>query len=284
MTLLGKIFTVLIFVMSLVFMSFAVAVYAVNRNWRDVVTNTEATAEMPLGLRDQLGNAKNKHKELDRQLEELKYELAMERAARRSALAYLESHRSQLQASNVQLAAENAKLSEKETELVHVVKTTQDNLTRMNDEVVGLRGEIRDTQLNRDTKFSELLVATDTLHQMRGVHRRLSERNEQLAAQVATQKGVLEAHGLNEHTPIGGIAPHLDGKVLAVSSKAKLVEVSIGADDGLREGHELNVTRGSQFLGRIIIRRTDPDRAVGEIDPQLQKGLIQKGDRVYTKV
>ena len=43
MNLVGKIFTVLIFVFSLVFMSFAVAVYATHKNWRAVVQNTDAS-------------------------------------------------------------------------------------------------------------------------------------------------------------------------------------------------------------------------------------------------
>ena len=41
MNLVGKIFTVLIFVMSLVFMSFAVVVYATHRNWKEVVERPE---------------------------------------------------------------------------------------------------------------------------------------------------------------------------------------------------------------------------------------------------
>ena len=37
MNLVGKIFVVLIFVMSVVFMAFAMAVYATHKNWREVV-------------------------------------------------------------------------------------------------------------------------------------------------------------------------------------------------------------------------------------------------------
>ena len=38
MNLVGKIFIVLILVMSLVFMSFAVVVYATHHNWKEVAT------------------------------------------------------------------------------------------------------------------------------------------------------------------------------------------------------------------------------------------------------
>ena len=54
MNLVGKILIVLIFVMSLVFMSFAVAVYATHTNWRLRVMNETPTRENPLGLVKQL--------------------------------------------------------------------------------------------------------------------------------------------------------------------------------------------------------------------------------------
>ena len=42
MTLLGKILTILILVMSILFMAFAVSVYATHTNWRDQVTKLGA--------------------------------------------------------------------------------------------------------------------------------------------------------------------------------------------------------------------------------------------------
>ena len=54
MNLVGKIFTVLIFVMSLVFMTFAIMVYATQKNWKLVVDNSQDTVERPLGLSQRL--------------------------------------------------------------------------------------------------------------------------------------------------------------------------------------------------------------------------------------
>ena len=51
MNLVGKIFVVLILVMSVVFMAFAMAVYATHRNWREVVVNEQAAPDKPLGLK-----------------------------------------------------------------------------------------------------------------------------------------------------------------------------------------------------------------------------------------
>jgi hypothetical protein len=67
-----------------------------------------------------------------------------------------------------------------------------------------------------------------------------------------------------------------------------MIEVSLGADDGLRKGNTLEVFRNagtiSKYLGRIQVVRTSPDKAVGKIMPEFRKGNIQKEDRVATRV
>ncbi len=52
MNLVGKIFTVLILVMSVVFASCVVAVYATHKNWMAVVDNPTATPQTPWGCRN----------------------------------------------------------------------------------------------------------------------------------------------------------------------------------------------------------------------------------------
>ena len=78
------------------------------------------------------------------------------------------------------------------------------------------------------------------------------------------------------------IPPAVAGVVTAVSKN--LVEISLGSDDGIRDGHQLDVFNNTNFLGRIKIRRTAPNRAGGEIIPEYSKGEIKKGDRVATRL
>ena len=57
MTLLGKIFTMLIFMMSLLWMAFAIATYTTQKVWRDVALRPESEVkgeDTPLGLKWQL--------------------------------------------------------------------------------------------------------------------------------------------------------------------------------------------------------------------------------------
>jgi len=283
MTFLGKIFTVLIFIMSLVFMSFAVAVYMTQRNWRDYAKNEVATEEKPLGLEPQLKQAMEKNDELRAEKEKLEDKLKMETAARRTALASLEAHRQQLIDRLAVKERENKDLVARERAAIAELNTAHVSLTGLQEEVAVLRGDIVATQQDRDLQFRQVVDLTDRIHQARGVRRRLEERRDQLTEEVGLQKKVLRAHGLTKDTPLDNRPPKLEGVVLAVSAKSGLVEVSIGSDDGLRDGHQLEMFNKGRYLGRINVVKTTPDRAVGEILKEYRKGDVQKGDRVITK-
>ena len=91
---LGKVFVVLILIMSLVFMGLAMAVYATHKNWKEIIDGTN-------GLAAQLQQAETTNNQLteqhNRKVEELDAEIqAAEQRAR------------QLEAERVALIARNA--------------------------------------------------------------------------------------------------------------------------------------------------------------------------------
>ena len=66
-------------------------------------------------------------------------------------------------------------------------------------------------------------------------------------------------------------------------NNSDLVEISLGADDGLKIGHLMEVRRGPTYLGEGVVRKTGPDRAV--LQMKTRKRLnIQKGDTVTTRI
>ncbi|MBW3596165.1 MAG: hypothetical protein KY475_02700 [Planctomycetes bacterium] len=277
MNLLGKIFTVLIFIMSLVFMSFAVAVYATHTNWKMKVI------EPTTGLKPQLAQQKEINDQLQAEILRLKNDIAKEKAARVNALATLEAKLLDARDSLTQKEDELAKLQSAHQVLVETNDNTQDMLTVLTDEVNNLRDEIRTAQQDRDEQFAQVVALTDLLNQARGELGRLDERYNQLLAQNATMSRVLEKNGLEAETPVSHIPPRLDGVVLQVS-EGDLLEVSIGSDDGLKKGHLLEVFRGNQYLGRVEVVSTKPDVSVARILKPYHRGPIQRGDNVRTKV
>jgi hypothetical protein len=108
----------------------------------------------------------------------------------------------------------------------------------------------------------------------------------QLTSQVSNMTRVMEANGINPATNAGAVTPTVDGVVSRIqrSGGTQLVEVTIGADDGLKSGDTLEVFRGSKYLGRLNIMQTSPDKSVGQVNRRFQQGQIQEGDRVATRL
>ena len=271
MTLLGKIFTVLVLCLSVLFMGLTIAMYATYENWYD-------QADL---LNKQLSKAKTDRQELEARRDQILRQLTMERAARRQALSSLQSHLNELATKLDEMEKANESLVTTQREAIATMEVTSNHLVSLNQEVQALRKQVTTVQQDRDDKFARVVKLTDDLNQMKGLEVRLKERMMQLTDQLAQAKVVLDRNGLDINMPVG--PPAVEGLVLEVG-KNNLVEISIGRDDGLRAGHELDVSRGNRYLGRIIIVRTLSDRAVAEIKKDFSKGLIQKGDRVRTKV
>ncbi len=145
-----------------------------------------------------------------------------------------------------------------------------------------MREQIRTEQQERDELFSQVLALTDQMNKLRGFKNQLQDRNEQLMAQVTRYQEVTQAKGIDINEPLDGAPPERNGEVLQIDRPTSLVLVSIGYDEGLREGHYLEVTRGGRYIGKLKVRKTETDRAVAEIMADYSDGIIQERDRVDT--
>ena len=277
MTLVGKIFTMLILIMSVAFMAFSVMVFATHKNWKDYVTNPTT------GLQKQLELAKTAKADADSQIQRLKEELKMEQAARTGAIAVLTSRNVQLEQALSAQTAELNTLSANHTTVAATAKQAQERLATLEDEVNKTRDSLRKTEEDLEKQVLAVVKLTDDLNQAITLRDSEKEKNTQAVLQIAQMKMVMDSHNLSIDALVSHIPPKVEGIVLEVSDK-DLIEISIGKDDGLKEGHSLDVYRGNTFVGRILIRRTAPDRAVGQIIKELQRGQIKRGDRVSTKL
>ncbi len=275
MTLLGKSFSVVILILSLTFMVLALAVNASHRNWRDVVlgdNGLKAQIETIERTNNQLLDAKNRTQaSLDR-----------EQAARRTALAALQTQLDQIESQLTSSLATNTQLEAKNTFLTELDKSRAEELQRLTEETRRLGQQIRTEQADRDKLFQQTLVLTDTMNKLRGLVQLQQDRNEQLMAQVTRFKEVVDANGIDMNQPLDGAPPQTNGNILVINRPKNLVEISIGSDDGLRQGHTLEVTRKARYVGKVRVISTEPDRSVAEILRDYSEGILQEGDRVDT--
>jgi len=277
MNLVGKIFIVLILLMSLTFMGFAVAVYATHQSWLEAINNPTT------GYKAKLELATTKRNQLEAQLAELKERTDAERTARVAKLGTLETERTELRRELDGQLNENAKLVQQAREAVATMDTTQQTLAAMRTEVDGLRTNIRKSQTERDEKFKDFIKLTDEFNQAQGELKRLKSQNAVLADQIAHNRTIANRLGVNLEIAAEDHVVKADG-IIEAASKDGLVEISLGSDDGLKIGTLLNVKRGARYIGRIEVVQTAPEKSVARILKEFRKGPIERNDVVTTPI
>ena len=268
---LGKIFVFAVMVMSVVFMSFAIAIFSSHTNWQ---------------------------KESERLQTELEQATA-ERAAKESELTTLIDQNAASEKDQEQVVKKlETALQQKDTELAGLKKKREVELSNLDkdiadlseakderdaaDSLVGkLREEIHGLQDKLKKSVNDGASLASELHQSESELAMTTERKKQLEEQVANARVVLQQNGLSLKRP-EMVIPVVGGVVTAVAND--LAEVSIGSDDGLQAGHELEVFRADEYLGRLRVVSVKPDRAVVRVLKDFARGIVQRGDRVATRL
>lgn len=276
MNLLGKALVVAILVMSVVFMSLAMAVYSTHQNWYEEAERLQGELTTLTAERDRNVAEHNR----------LESQLRGEIESSQQQVRKLETERVALTGRVANTQSELDQLKQAQRDATAAVAATQQNNLTLAEEVSGLRDEIRTAQTSRDESFAATVTATEEAHQVRNELETVAERNSELTQQVANMRTVMVEEGLDPNTSIDAVKPRVDGVVSKVQRQAgtTLVEISIGSDDGLKPQHTVDVYRGDRYIGRVLILKTDPDRAVGRVDRNYQIGPIQEGDRVATRL
>lgn len=277
MNLVGKIFVVLIMLMSVFFSAMAVMVYSTHKNWKDEVLRRPEDVKpgQTVGMTYRLEEEKKKHLELEKEKEDLKKQLAALRAAKVQQVAKLDAERVRLSRERDEIAGQLATLIDTRETAIEDVRLAQKNLSRLGEQIDGLRVAIRDARALIDTKFTEGLVKTEQLHIAKGQLDEIQRRNLKLIEDAEEAKKLVEA-GVGGQA--AGQPPQVEGFVTAVSNEKKLAEISLGSDDGMKEGHELEVFRDGAYVGQLVIVKTTTDRAVGKIARLVRP--MNRGDKV----
>jgi hypothetical protein len=273
---LGKVFVVVILIMSLVFMGLALAVYATHKNWQQVSVD----------LKKKLTDAQAENTRLQTEHNRRVEDLTRERTIAEQQLAKVETEQKSLAERNTLIQAQLDGLRQEQSKGIAAVASTQKLNESLTTDVTDLRTRIKTAQLDRDKLFKTALDATEELHKAAGEYNAARERNEQLTKQTAGMTAVMREKGIDPNTEPGSVVPTVEGQISKVERKAggQLVELTIGADDGLKAGNTLEVSRGAKYLGRVEIIQTSPDKSVGRVDRRFQQGQIQEGDRVATRI
>lgn len=278
MTYLGRVFTLLVLLLSVVFFIVSLLV-----NSTHISHKTKLAA-----LQTQNKQLETTNNELKGLVEQLQTSRSQEQAARVTALGslqtQLESLKDQL-AQKVKQTNDQSAVLTLQSQQLKEASTRVTSLTSQNDT---LTKELDKIVTDRNDQRKRVISLTDSLNSLKSVEADLLAEKAKLQndatlfqARAETAMSALKAAGIADPDDVP--PTDLKGEILAVNGN-QMVVVSIGRDDGLREGHKLEVYRGGQYLGRIEIRKTEDDKSSGQILTSFRKGYIQAGDKVAAKI
>lgn len=276
MNLVGKICIILILIVSLGFMFLSMAVYATHQNWRERAESVKKQLDEKIDENDQLVERRNRNMQ----------QIEVERDIAVQELVKVERERRTLAEYNSKMQQELDSDRLLKGQAIEAAKAVQANNSQIMKELEGLRVEKRKEQSDRDLAFVAAKRATDALHQKFIQLIKAKERVQELIEDNAKYRNWIASLGHDPSRRPDAVVPRVDGEVLIVrrQNTEQLIEISIGSDDGLTQGHTVEVYRGQRYLGRADIQKTAPDKSIGKMIPRTLNGRIEVGDRVATKL
>jgi hypothetical protein len=283
MTFVGKILVIIITVLALFFLALSTVVFTTATNWKDEATTLKTkVSELETKVRGSTENLEAAKKDLD------------------SAKLAHEAELKNLNETNTKREDENRRLQDEITKQRAAVAVALENekashldAEAQRKETVVLRENVRAVQ----TQANEVMIRLTELNdRIRLLERDLgvaTGNNKDLRDRVARLQGALTKAGLPSdplvYAALASPPPELEGVVRRVNAANNEVEISVGADDGVVVGHELNLFRTQpqpDYLGKIRIISVDHDQAVGSVvgGKTLQGKRILEGDLVATQI
>ena len=288
MSFLGKLLVGLQLFLSIVFLIFAGAVFSTQKNWKAAKEVVDANYTKLDADKKQVEEAFAAHK--TRVDIELKNE--QQRAADAEGRAKL--LKDQVDAGDVELVAAKTERDEQR----ELAKVSVEEARQRREESLLQRGINNDLQKLLNEKQDRVKALEDVKFNLQVAEKALQDKHSKLLSDLAVMQKIIAANGLStDPQTVAGLQtppPAVDGEVLetkrAGRSGSDLVEISIGSDDGLAEGHKLSVyrsqlgDRAAKFLGDIKLVYVTADRAVGVVVLRAKNGVIEKGDNVTSKL
>jgi hypothetical protein len=270
--------------MSLMLMTFAGVIYTSHVNWKDEVERApeDCLPGQQPGYRSLIKDAEEMRLKLEGDITRLEAKVAESEQSRDQVLAKLQTAMVQKDEELRTLRLEKDERQAKMEQAVDDVRKLREDLLEADKNVAALQAQVTAQQQKVDSQVDKSAQLSAALAESQAELTIAEERKAQLETQVANARVLLKQNGL----AIGNLpkdrVPTLDGDVTAVA--AGTIQVSLGSDDGLQVGHTLEVYRGGEYIGRAVVKTVMPDHAVAEIVKAYARGIVQRGDKVTTRL
>jgi len=290
MSFVGKVLVVVQLALSVLFMALAGAVFAVHTNWKaeyqkqvDIVAgSTKSVSDMQAEL-DSVKQASQKVVDDNKAEMDLLKNTVQTQAQQIDALTKKNNEDQQ----ELQTQTALAEIKAKEAEFRKAEADEQRAANRaLQTSLDQTAAKVRDLE---DQKFG-LEVEYGTLRNKAEEDQLKLAYLEKLARKMGLETDPKKAAKLEEPPPpVEGLVKSLKKDR---ANQVRMIEISIGSDDGLIVGHKLDVMRTgvdgkpAKYLGKVKVISIEPDYAVCEVmrEDTPPNGIIEVGDNVTTKL
>jgi len=274
MNLMGKIFTFMIFLMSTVFLVVSVMVGASDREWKREAEEMKTRASTATNNIDLLKN----------ETASLESTLALAQASRALQLGNLET---QLRVKQEELDDKSAQFNKEQNKAQDYARELLEANRRLKDqdqELADLKDASRKLVDDIAAQFEENRNIEKLLFEQTAKLEQLTQKEADLAAQLAQSEKIMKAKGWDENILTDSIAPKIEAVVTAVGDNNTKFAVAIGSDDGVRKGHEMDIYRSNRHVGRGVVILAENNRSVLAIVEGMMNDIVREGDNVTTKI
>ncbi|MDR1382711.1 MAG: hypothetical protein LBJ67_02515 [Planctomycetaceae bacterium] len=276
MNTIGKILVGVIFVASIMLMSLSVVLYSTQHHWKNRAEQTQLD----------LKNVQNENSKLNTLISELETQKTELETSLQSQIAELTDKNQSLKEEIATLKSEVDGYRDQADNAVKDATATQENMKNLSVDVKKLRADLAEAQASRVKLLEQVSKANDAARTLALELATLKSTSDQLSKDLAASSYLLVQLGYGDLKPdeyMKNVPPRIRGTVTEIRPNG-LVEINVGRDDGLLQGHKLHVIRSGEdeasYLGQIEILDVNPNKAIGKIIPELRKGTIVQGDVV----
>lgn len=290
MSFVGKVLVVVQLVLSVLFMALAGAVFSVHTNWKSSFEKQAVT----------LAGAQKSVADMQSELDSVKQN---SQKVVDDNKAEMELLKNQVQTQTQQIEALTKKNNEDQQELqsqTAVAETKAKESIFRTTEADEQRAANRALQASLDQTAAKMRELEDQKFGLEVEFANLKNKSEEEQIKLAYLEKLVRKLGLEtdpkKAAQLEEPPPPVEGLVKSIrkdrANRVRMVEISVGSDDGLIVGHKLDVMRSGvngqppKFLGAIKVISIEPDYAVCEVlrEDTPPNGIIEVGDNVTTKL
>jgi len=279
MNLIGKILVGVIFVMSIMFMTLGIVLYQTQSDWKNksnkFETETKQLNTQNTKIQTDMTNLEDEYKRLVEELQDDKNKLV--------------AKNQELAEENDTLRADSIVLHQDIDNKTTLLASTQKNMSDMRGELLETRDKLETARTELHEIFVDMVDKTNTARAFALELASLKSTSDDLKKKLADAVYLLNQLGYGDLAPavydkhLLEVPPRVEGTITDIRPDGSL-EINIGRDDGLLQGHKLHVYRDREgvqsYLGRIEIINVKPGQSIGKIMPEYRTGTILRNDNV----